>query len=102
MEAFDRQVEEAESAILSFETEIQLLLENRGSRQEWIRQFKGYKNINRLDRNVAVALIKQVKVYEGKRIEITYNFEDEYEKYLQITRLHEDRQGNKAGGMEVV
>ena len=31
VEAFDRQVEEAESAILSFETEIQLLLENHWS-----------------------------------------------------------------------
>lgn len=101
-EEFDRQVEEAEAAILTFETEIQLLLENRGSRQEWIRRFKEYKNIDHLERNVAVALIKQIKVYEGKRIEVTYNFEDEYEKCMQIAEPREDAQADKSCRTEVV
>ena len=95
-EEFDRQAEEAESAIHSFEAEIHLILENRGSRQEWIRRFREYKNIDRLDRNVVVSLIKQVKVYEGKRIEITWQFEDDCERYQQIAGLHEYREADEA------
>ena len=67
----------SEKAIISYENEVELLKNNKGGRQEWIDTFKKYENITELDRAVVAALVKQVRVYDKKRIEVIFNFQEE-------------------------
>lgn len=78
---YDRQIEVSVQALQSYEHELELLKNNKGSRQEWIKEFKKYENITVLDRSVVTALIKQVRVFEDKRIEVVFNFEEEMDRY---------------------
>lgn len=75
---YDRRISEAETAVGSYEREMKLILENKSSMHEWIKEFKQHRNIQSLDRNAAVVMIKRVMVYSADRIEVTYNFEDEF------------------------
>lgn len=45
---------------------------------EWIGEFKRHRNIRSLDRSAAVTMVKRVIVYSAERIEVAFNFEDEF------------------------
>ena len=47
---------EKEQALQSYEHELELLKNNKGSRQEWIKEFKKYENITVLNRSVVTAI----------------------------------------------
>ena len=79
----------SEKAIISYENEVELLKNNKGSRQEWIDTFKKYENITELDRAVVAALVKQVRVYDKKRIEVIFNFHEEIIPYIHDGRYAE-------------
>lgn len=94
---YDRRVGEAEAALCSYERELQMLLENKGNLQEWIKEFKKYQNIQSLDRNTAAVMVKRIFVYSMDRIEISYNFEDELER----CSIYADAYGECIGKGEV-
>ena len=52
--------------------------ENDAENRKWIEQFKKYRNITELDRMAVVTLIERILVYRDKRIEIVYNWHDEF------------------------
>ncbi|MDE6233927.1 MAG: recombinase family protein [Lachnospiraceae bacterium] len=76
-EEYSCQAAISERAVNSYEHELELLKNNKGSRQEWIKAFKKFENITELDRAVVIALIKQVRVYDKNRIEVIFNFQEE-------------------------
>lgn len=76
-EEYTCQAAVSEKAIIAYENEVKLLKNNKGSRQEWIKAFRKFENITELDRTVVAALVKQVRVYDKKRIEIIFNFQEE-------------------------
>ena len=45
--------------------------------QDWLQEFKKYRNIQTMERKVAVELIDQIIVYSKDRIEIRFAFMDE-------------------------
>ena len=47
----------------------------------WLKRLLEMRDIERLDREIVVEMISEIKVYENRRLEITYNFSDEL-KYL--------------------
>lgn len=59
---YDRRIEEAESAIRAYKTEMKLILENKSSMHEWIKDFKKYKNIQSLERNAVAVMIKRILI----------------------------------------
>ena len=77
---YDRRAAEAEAFICSYKKEEKLLLESRSSLHEWVSGFKEYSNIQSLSRNAAVVMVKKVLVYSADRIEVIYNFEDEFDR----------------------
>ncbi len=93
---YDRRIGEAETAIGSYEREMKLILENKSSMHEWIKEFKQRRNIRSLDRNAAVVMIKRVIVYSADRIEITYNFEDEFKRCSEYVAAYGDADRKEA------
>lgn len=71
-------------AITSYEHEVELLKNNKGSRQERIKAFKKFENITELDRAAVIALVKQVRVYGKDRIEVIFNFQEETEGHSSL------------------
>lgn len=87
---YDRRIGEAEGLLRSYENEARMLLESKSSLHEWVRAFKEYRNIQTLDRNAAVVMIKKVFVYSADRIEVIYNFADEFERCMEYTAAYGD------------
>lgn len=58
----------------------------------WIEEFKEYRNITKLDREIVLTLIDKIYVYENGRIEIKYNYGDEYASVLErIAAFNDDK-----------
>ena len=45
----------------------------------WLKRLLELKDIEALDRNIVVEMISEIKVYENRKIKITYNFGNELE-----------------------
>ena len=93
---YDRRIGEAETAIGSYEREMKLILENKSSMHQWIKEFKQHQNIQSIDRNAAVVMIKRIIVYNADRVEITYNFEDEFNRCSEYVAAYRDADGKEA------
>ena len=55
----------------------------------FLRSFQRYHNFTELNREMLVELVKEIRVYEGGRLEILLNFQDELKAltdYLEINR----------------
>ena len=50
---------------------------------KWIENFKQYKNITELDRDIITELIDYIEVYENKKIKIHFKFMNESDKILE-------------------
>ena len=45
----------------------------------WVKRLFEFRSIEKLDRDIVVEMLHEIKVYENHKIEITYNFSDELE-----------------------
>ncbi len=51
-------------------------------RNKYINMFKEFGNITKVTREVVVALVEEIIVHEGKRIEVVFKFKDEFKERL--------------------
>lgn len=54
-------------------------MSDRDRKYSWIEEFKKYKNIKKLNRNIVVIFIDKIIVHENNKVEIIFNYSDEYE-----------------------
>ena len=73
-------------------------MEGEEDKYQWISYFKEYKDIGELTRNVVVALISEVRVYDRENIEVVFDFADQYRQALEYL---EDRECPGLDGMAV-
>lgn len=59
---------------------------------KWIENFKQYKNITELDRDIITELIDYIEVYENKKIKIHFKFMNELDKVLKY--IYEEDKAN--------
>ena len=64
--------------------EAERLAQREGKRHEWIESFVRNKGIRSLVRSVVVELIEEIQVYEDKRIEVRFKYEDRYQEALEL------------------
>ena len=86
---YDRRIAEAEKAATTCIREQDLIIDNRGSLSEWTEYFRQHENIGELDRNVVAVMVEKVLVYSAERIEVFFNFEDEFRiamKYIHTEK----------------
>lgn len=79
-DSYSNRIQNCELAIEKCKNEITMLSDN--SRFDWMEEFKNHRNITKLDREIVITLIDKVFVYEDGRIEIKYNYSDEYAAML--------------------
>lgn len=95
---YDRRITEAEASVRSCEKEVEMILGSKSSMHEWIREFKEYQNIRALDRSAAVVMIKKVFIHSVDRIEIVYNFDDEFARCCSFVSAY----GEATAGKEAI
>lgn len=57
-------------------------LEKADNANTWLDYFVKYQDIEELSRTVVVELIRQIRIYDKKDIEITFDFDDCYQTLL--------------------
>jgi len=95
---YDDQGRQLKDSLAEVERKLNDVLENRSERMRWTQHFIKFSTLQTLDRKAAVHLIQYIKVHEkskpGRRIEIRFNYQDEYQKAKALMDLHNQR---KAG-----
>lgn len=56
----------------------------------FIAHFRKYGTITELTRSMLVELVKEIKVHEGGRLEITLNFQDEYAQLIEYLEMNRE------------
>ncbi len=89
---FDQRIEEADQCIQKYQEEMENCMQGKGKKQEWMEHFKEFKNISELSRNAAVILIDKVLAYEDARIEVIFQFADEFMRCQDILEQNVEMQ----------
>ena len=74
----------AEKNIQSLEAERDAAVEKNAADYSWVDAFKKYEGIERVERQVVVNLISEIRVYEGNVVEIDFQHSDAIEAALKI------------------
>jgi len=65
-------------------TEIEDILSLKHERMAWMEHFKSFENIETIDRRAVICLIHSIHVHSKRELEITFNYESEYDNVLAI------------------
>lgn len=79
---FETRRRNALASIAQVKKEMEDIRSRNGRHHEWIESFVQKKGIERLERNVVVELVDSIRVYEDKRIEVIFRYEDRYKELL--------------------
>ena len=80
--AYGKRLRNAEESIRAIQKEMDSELEKADNANTWLDYFVKYQDIEELSRTVVVELIRKIRVYDKKNIEITFDFDDCYQTLL--------------------
>ena len=84
--AYEARRKNAQIAIRQIELEMEDVLNRKSEGFLWLDYFTEHQNIEKLTRETAVSLIRQIKVYDKNHIEVVFDFDDRYEECLDVIR----------------
>lgn len=87
---FSKKIENAKVSMKGLEEKKKRMLSNEMRTQQWVTEFKQYRNIKSLDRKTVVMLIDRIVVYSTDRIEIHFNYEDEITEFVKYAFANGD------------
>lgn len=76
---YDTKIQEAESAIVILEEEIETAVNDETANNSWVDIFKSYIGTETLTRRMIVELVTRVVVFEKGRIEVHFRYYNEFE-----------------------
>ncbi|MDK9711212.1 recombinase family protein [Acidaminobacter sp.] len=76
--------ERLENAILLLQQELDGIQNNTSERLRWIEHFKKFEALTALDRKAVIQLIQSIKITGKSEIEVTFRYQDEYQKAVSI------------------
>lgn len=76
-ERYQEEIKNLETNIEKQEIYIEDLLENKLMCEEWVETFLEKPSLGEFDRDMLLQYIRKIKVFEDKKIEIVYRFQDE-------------------------
>lgn len=88
---FEQQAEEIRQTIANLQEEQSFVSNGITSADPYLQTFLKYKNIDHLERGIVVALIKQISIYEEKRIEVEFNFADQHQRILDFIEANQPK-----------
>ena len=94
---YTRIAENAKESIRVLKEKLADVLENRSERNRWISHFPQFSTMETLDRKAVVHMIQSIKVIGKKELEITFTYQDEYQKAIQLIQLAEQTSQRKVG-----
>jgi DNA invertase Pin-like site-specific DNA recombinase len=71
-------------AISDLRQEHDNVLEGKGERLLWMENFKQFEELTALDRKTVAHLIRSIRVISKTELQITFNYQAEYEKVLSL------------------
>lgn len=71
------------------------MLKNRMHLKPWVEDFKKYRNIEKLERSIAVTLIDRIIVYGKNEISIHFHYHDEMQEMFALVGLMDADIGRK-------
>lgn len=77
-------IEAGELAIQKLHSERDEVIEKNTKNLGWLEQFARYQSVSKLTREIAVALVDRVTVFEDKSVHIDFNYRDEMASYQDI------------------
>ena len=83
-EKYSAKIVAAQQAVQKLSEQREELVSGAGYDHEWIGQFLQFKNETELTREMVVALVDRILVFEDKRIKILFNYRDEMESLQQM------------------
>jgi len=67
---------------------MEAILDSGDPASPWIKYFEKFGRVEDLTRDIAVRVIQWVKVFEGGRLEITFRYQEEYERTRQFLAMY--------------
>lgn len=91
---FDARITAALTAQKQLQKEMNLSLNSGTPERQWIQDYMEHRNIQSLDRIVAVELIEEIAVYEDKRIEVTFTHMQDYQALIEwVEEYYREQKG---------
>ena len=81
-EIYEKKCADIRTAIDNRKKALNDVLNNHAPRSAWIEHFRKYRNMEHLDRLMAVKLIDRIYVYEGNRIEVQFRYQSQFDSSL--------------------
>lgn len=89
---YEIRIQTAEQAKEQIHKEMEKLMNNATQQQDWMQDFIQHRNLDQLTRVVAVELIEQVQVFEGKKIQVIFRHTQDFERLVkQLDELSSSR-----------
>lgn len=79
-------IETAEAVVQKLDTERAEIVSQNTRNLSWLERFARYQDYAKLSREIAVAFIDRVTVYEDKTVHIDFNYRDEIASYQEILK----------------
>ena len=80
---YEKDIDRIKGIIVNLDKQKEKQEELIDGNSKWIENFKKYKNITELDRDIITELIDNIEVYENKKIKIHFKFINELDKILE-------------------
>ena len=90
---FDENISSLKSSVEKLTGELSDTEKEIFTDSSFLKSFKKYRNITKLTRTVLLELVDHIFVYEGKKIEIKFKYQDEFDRMLQA--IQEKENSNK-------
>lgn len=88
-----------QQAITSLRQELEDVKNHTGERMLWMEHFKHFEGLTELNRKIVAHLIQSIRILSKTELQITFNYQMEYEKAL--TAYSESALTNKSAGTGV-
>jgi len=73
-------------AVSSLQIQLDDVLAGKSERLKWTEHFRRFENLTEIDRRTVVNLIQSIHVISKTELQITFNYQPEYETALALLR----------------
>ena len=87
---YDQRIREAQTAHTQLQKELDMDLNSQSKPHEWIEEFLEHQDLQELNRIVAVQCIEQVRVYEGKKLEVIFAHSQDFNNLMEQIQLYQN------------